>query len=304
MNKWNPTRREFLSVTGALALAPLQNQSEMILDLHQHVLYSGRTEDQLLAHQTQYRVSTTVLLPGEGWMLKVTGGNRECAGFQAQHAAGFVRFACSDPAESRAIDVLRGNLKRGAIGIGEMKFHVAVDSPEMHRVYKLADEMGVPVLIHFEHENYNTGIERFEAILKAYPKVNFIGHAQTWWGNISADLNPLEMYPKGPVKNGGLTDRLLANHPNIYGDLSAGSGLNSLTRDLDFAGRFVERHSRKLIWGSDCDCRDGKGGGIKSGRCLAEQSLAALRKLVPDPAALRRILYENGAGLLRLKNRI
>ena len=129
------------------------------------------------------------------------------------------------------MDVLRGNLQRGAVGIGEMKFHVAVDFPEMHRVYKLAEEMRVPVLIHFEHETYNTGIERFESILKAYPKVNFIGHAQTWWGNISADLNPLEPYPKGPVKTGGLTDRLLSNCPNMYGDLSAGSGLNSLTRD-------------------------------------------------------------------------
>jgi hypothetical protein len=131
--------------------------------------------------------------------------------------------------------------------------------------------------------------------------VNFIGHAQTWWGNISADLNPVELYPKGPVKTGGLTDRLLSNYPNIYGDLSAGSGLNALTRDSDFAAGFVERHARKLIWGSDCDCRDGMGGGIKSGRCLAEQSLAALHKLVPDRARLRRILYENGAELLHLK---
>jgi predicted TIM-barrel fold metal-dependent hydrolase len=301
MNQSKPTRREFLYLTGGLALAPFQNAPELILDLHQHVLYYGRTPDQMLAHQTHYQIATTVLLPGEGWMLQGLGGNKECAGFLTQHATGFVRFTCSDPAESRTVDVLRGNLQRGAVGIGEMKFHVAVDSPEMHRVYKLAEEMRVPLLIHFEHETYNTGIERFGSILKAYPKVNFIGHAQTWWGNISADLNPLELYPKGPVKTGGLTDRLLSNYANMYGDLSAGSGLNSLTRDPDFAAGFVARHSRKLIWGSDCDCRDGKGGGIKSGRCLAEQSLAALHKLVPDQARLRRILYENGAELLRLK---
>jgi hypothetical protein len=55
MNQCKPTRREFLSITSALALAPLQNPSEKILDLHQHVLYSGRREDQLLAHQTQHQ---------------------------------------------------------------------------------------------------------------------------------------------------------------------------------------------------------------------------------------------------------
>lgn len=268
--------------------------------MHQHSLYTGRTHEQLLAHQTHHRVSTTVLLPGEGWLLEVIGGNRDCTRFQSEHPDKFVRFACADPAESRSIDVLRGNIQRGAIGIGEMKFHVAVDSPEMHRVYELAEEMQVPVLIHFEHEMYNTGIERFAAILKAYPKVNFIGHAQTWWGNVSADLDPQVMYPPGPVKPGGLTDRLLSEYPNLFGDLSAGSGLNAITRDPEFARDFLQRQNRKLIWGSDCNCHDGKGGGVQSGRCIAEGSLTALRELVPERAMLRRLLYENGAELLGL----
>lgn len=276
-------------------------EAEPILDLHQHTRYGGRSNEQLVAHQAIHRITTTVLLPGEGWMLSELGDNASCAALQADYPDLFVRFACADAGESRAVDVLRGNIHRGAIGIGEMKFHVAVDSPEMHRIYKLAEELQVPVLIHFEYENYDTGIERFEAVLKAYPKVNFIGHAQTWWGNISAELDPLDMYPKGRIKPGGLTDRLLADYPNLYGDLSAESGLNAITRDPEFARGFVERHSRKLIWGSDCDCRDGKGSGIPSGYCIAGRSLPALRKLAPDPAALRRIVYENGAALLHLK---
>ena len=108
-------------------------ETEQIVDLHQHVAYNGRTPEQMLTHQIQHRITKTVLLPGEGWLLPVIGGNRDCAAFEAAHSGGFVRFACSDPAESRTLDVLRGNIKRGAIGIGEMKFHVAVDSPEMHR---------------------------------------------------------------------------------------------------------------------------------------------------------------------------
>ncbi len=289
---------------GAVAFArsrAIPTEPEPVLDLHQHTRYSGRTNEQLVAHQAYHRVTTTVLLAGDGWMLSELGGNKECSALQADYPDRFVRFASSDAAESRTPDVLRGNIRRGAIGIGEMKFHVAVDSPEMHRIYKLAEEMGVPVLIHFEYETYNTGLERFSAVLKAYPKVNFIGHAQTWWGNISADLDPLDLYPRGPVKPGGLTDRLLADYPNIYGDLSAESGLNALTRDPEFSRGFVERHGRKLIWGSDCNCHDGKGGGTKEGYCIAARSLPALRKLVPDQATFRRIVYENGALLLRLK---
>jgi hypothetical protein len=83
--------------------------------------------------------------------------------------------------------------------------------------------------------------------------------------------------------------------------LSAGSGLNAVTRDPDFARDFLQRHSRRLIWGSDCNCRDGKGAGTRDGRCIAAASLAALRDLVPDRAAFRQITFENGATLLGLR---
>src|SRR5208282_4355936 len=159
------TRREFMAAAMSAAAAPLlvqANDGGLLLDLHQHTNYVGRTDEQLVAHQAYHGVTTTVLLPGAGWMLSEVGDNASCAALQANYPNLFERFACSDVAESRTVDVLRGNVHRGAIGFGELKFKVAVDSPEMHRVYKLAEELGVPVLMHFEFEMYNTGIERFE----------------------------------------------------------------------------------------------------------------------------------------------
>ena len=119
------SRRRFLqtSLSGAVAAswAPPPGAAEpMILDLHQHALYGGRSHEQLVAHQKFHDVTTTVLLPGEGWMLDRLGGNRSCAELQSQHPDRFVRFACADAAESRAVDVLWGNIERGAVGIGEM----------------------------------------------------------------------------------------------------------------------------------------------------------------------------------------
>jgi predicted TIM-barrel fold metal-dependent hydrolase len=147
---------------------------------------------------------------------------------------------------------------------------------------------------------YNLGIENFSKILEAYPEVTFLGHAQTWWGNIDGGLDPTVMYPQGPVKEGGLTDRLLADYPNIYGDLSAGSGRNALTRDEGFAREFVDRHQSKLVWGSDCPCPDGKGTGRRDGKCIGASCLAVLRKLAPSEEALRKIVWGNGARILGL----
>jgi uncharacterized protein len=332
------SRREFLVAGLVVAAAPRLASSappERILDLHQHTFYAGRSNQQLIAHQQYHGVTITNLLAGDGWMLSELGSNADCAALQAKYPDQFVRFACADPVEGRMLDIggpalngpvddlspreeslsglswpppavklraagLGTDRRRGAIGIGEMKFHVRVNSPEMDRVYKLAEELRVPVLLHFEYHHYNLGFENLEKVLKRYPRVNFIGHAQTWWGHISADLNPTNMYPRGPVKAGGLLDKLLRDYPNIYGDLSADSGLNAITRDREFSLGFLERHSRKLIWGCDCPCRDGKGGGTNIGYCIAGRCLAALRTLVSNRMDLRRILYENGAELLGL----
>ena len=196
--------------------------------------------------------------------------------------------------------------------MGELKSHVAADGPEMRRIYDLASELGVPVLMHFgEVEQFpgegtfNTGLRRMAAMLKAYPKTTFIGHADFFWGNISAEVPMDTPYPKGRVKPGGITDKLLADYPNLYGDLSANSGRNALDRDPEFAAGFLDRHQNKLMFGSDCSCSDGRGKGQRSnqpliaGKCVARETLAALKTLT-KPEVFRKLTWENGHKLLKV----
>jgi predicted TIM-barrel fold metal-dependent hydrolase len=128
-----------------------------------------------------------------------------------------------------------------------------------------------------------------------FPKVRFIGHAQTWWGNIDRNHQQDVMYPKGPVTRGGITDRLLSDYPNVYGDLSAGSGLNALLRDEDHARDFLARHQDKLIYGSDCSDHDGAGG-----TCSGSQQLAAVKRLAPDAQSVRKMLYVNATRVMKI----
>jgi hypothetical protein len=82
-------------------------------------------------------------------------------------------------------------------------------------------------------------------------KTTFIGHADAFWANMSADYRNEAAYPSGPIVRGGITDRLLADYPNLHGDLAANSGNNALSRDAAFTRDFLRRHQDKLIFGSD-----------------------------------------------------
>lgn len=269
-----------------------------VIDIHQHANYSGRSDDELLAHQRAMGVTKTILLPS-GYKptpdLDV-GATETCLSIVRRHPKEFVSFGNELPDIPSTRDVLRKYLKMGALGIGEQKFQVDCDSPRMELVANVAQDHGVPLLMHFQHEKYNLHIERFHSMLKKFPRVNFIGHAQTWWANIDRNCDQVTMYPKTKVVPGGITDRLLSDYPNMYGDLSAASGLNSMLRDEDQAREFLKRHQGKLLFGSDCTDRVGSGD-----KCLGAQILASVRRLAPDAAVQRKILHLNAMRIIKVK---
>jgi predicted TIM-barrel fold metal-dependent hydrolase len=304
------SRRTFLSTSG-LAVAGmafprlssgLQAPGDPIIDIHQHVGYSGRPDDVLLAHQRAMGVTTTILLPagrpatrasthdGKANGLQAEAmGNDACYAFAKAHPQAY-RFGANDvPDLDGATDEIGRQLDRGAIVIAEQKFGVACDSPEMQAIYRLAEARRVPVLMHWQFGMYNHGFDRFSTMLETFSRVTFIGHAQTWWANIDANhRDQTVLYPKGPVTPGGLTDRYLRDYPNMYADLSAGSGLNALTRDEAFTREFLTRHQDKLLYGSDCNDHVGSGE-----TCQGAQTIAVVRRLAASTVIERKLLHDN-----------
>ena len=306
------TRRKFLGASTAMVVAATCRETRAqeksaegaeaaeaieIIDIHQHTSYSGRTDEALVAHQRAMGITLTVLLPaGRKYGLAAEcGGNQTVVDLARKHPKEFVYFANELPDIPEAKEEIERYLDIGAIGIGEQKFPVECDSPHIEKIAAIAQERGVPVLLHFQHDAYNLKFERFHRILEKFPKVSFIGHAQTWWGNIDRDHKQEVMYPKGKVTRGGLTDRYLADYPNMYGDLSAGSGLNSMLRDEEHARWFLERHQDKLLYGSDCNDSAGQGE-----KCQGAQTIAAIRRRAPKGAAQRKIFRDNARRVLKL----
>lgn len=280
---------------------------EPVIDIHQHTNYRERSNAQLQAHQRAMGVTRTIILPsgssikrpstGDGSFNGLggvgAGGNETGLALSRQFPKEF-SFGANEVTDlATAVAEIGRYLEMGAIIIGEQKFRVECDSPESQKLYALAADFHVPILLHFQHGTYNTGYERFHTMLKKFPKTIFLGHAQTVWANI--DLNHTDqknLYPKGKVTAGGLTDRYLADYPNMFADMSAGSGLNALLRDEDHTRGFLDRHQNKILYGSDCDDRVGSGAA-----CQGSQTLAAIRRLAPNKAAERKILYENALAM-------
>lgn len=290
-------RRVFLLSTTAAAIAPAQ-ESIPIIDIHQHTNYSKRTDEALVAHQRKMGISKTILLPaGSKYGLAAeAGGNDTVLAVAKKYPKEYVYFANELPDIPEARPVIEKYLKMGAIGIGEQKFPVDADSQHMQLIADIAKEYKVPVLMHFQHGAYNYGIDRFHKMLEKYKSVNFIGHAQTFWSNISKTAEQPVMYPTGKVTPGGITDRLLADYPNMFADLSAGSGYNAFHRDPDHGREFIKRHQDKLLYGSDCNDWDGAGK-----KCSGANQIAQMKELCPDQKILRKIFYQNSSKLFKIK---
>lgn len=311
------SRRDFLAAAGfaastAIAGRPLAvraqdprnpktsaegAKSPRLIDCHLHISHFDRSIEDTIRHLDATGTDKAFILPletGEGGLVLPT---ETVLHAWHRHKDRIIPFCQTDVRRPDALDRIRAYHLLGCRGIGEQKEHVPLNDKRIEAVIALCDELDWPITIHFQDgkRGYNQGLaEHLETYLKRYKRVRIIGHAQTWWAHISRDVPPPEksLYPKGPVKPGGVIDRLLGKYPNLYADLSAGSGYNALTRDEEFTARFLERHRRQLLFGSDCPCRDGKGENFK-GLCFSTQLQTFLRRLVPDESALNDIFAGN-----------
>ncbi len=316
-------RRQWLSLSGAAGMSALcgtglfaeapadpkptgtGDDAPPLIDCHLHINHFDRSIEDTLRHMDATGTTQAFILPLETGEGGVTLRTETVLHAWHQFPDRLIPFCQTDVRRDDFLDRVHAYHRLGCRGVGEQKEHVPLNDRCIEALIATCDELDWPITIHFQDGagGYNQGLaEHLEPYLKKYRKVRIIGHAQTWWANISADVPAAEktLYPGGPVKPGGLLDRLLSEYPNLYADLSAGSGFNALTRDVDFTLGFIERHPRQLLFGSDCPCRDGRGENFK-GQCYSTQLQKFLREHVQDPQTLQRIFATNAREALEGK---
>lgn len=167
---------------------------------------------------------------------------------------------CDMNSAERFREVLEQYMARGAKGVGELTCRVYWDDPRLWDLFTACEELGLPVTFHTSPPEAVTyglidelGLPRFEQALQRFPGLRFFGHSASFWSEISGDLtaDQKEGYPKTPITSGGTLIRLFRTYPNLCGDLSAGSGLNALTRDPAFTYEFVDEFQDRLMLGLD-----------------------------------------------------
>jgi len=259
-----PARR----AAAASADAERNPSSGKYIDMHVHLgqPWSPRgplPAEEMLRWMDEHEIARAVVLPlispeawyypiSTDWVLGETQANRDR----------LIPFCDVDPRTNylRGVKAIRDMLKRyvdaGAKGLGEHKCAGPIDSPGNLDVFRAAGELGLPILFHMDtiRNTDQPGLPGLERVLREVPGSNFIGHAPGFWASISGDVTTqgqMGGYPKTPVVPGGALDRLMEKYPNLYGEFSAGSGANSIRRDIEFGREFIIRRQDQLLFGTD-----------------------------------------------------
>ncbi len=249
----------------------------MFIDIHVHTRvvpgppHGGKqayaTPAQLLARYEPIGVESAVLLPGVSPECSyVPQSNEEIMEVCKQYPGRFIPFCNVDPrAMTNSCDAPLGEIldfyrDRGYKGIGEVTPNLAISDPLVQNLFRHVERTGFPLTFHLAariggiYGLYDDpGLPQLECSLGRFPKLNFLAHSQTFWAEMGRLRKPADRfhYPPYPIDEEGVVPKLFRQYPNLYGDLSAGSGCNALKRDPAFAVCFLNEFQDRLLFGTD-----------------------------------------------------
>lgn len=282
------TRRQFISSGGAAVLAGCATVNGVApvddvkyIDIHAHCTEDPLPQmgslkqplccaEQLIAHYDRLGIEKGCIL-GLGTPENFIGGmsNESILRLCAAYPDRFIPFCVVDPRScgntpyAQFRDVLMHYRDRGCKGFGELCANIHLLDPRMQNLFKACEEVGLPVTFHTTPMcgwSYGVvddgGLPALEICLQRFPKLRFFGHSSAFWSEITVcrTMQERNSRGKGPIKEEGAIQRLMRKYPNLYGDLSAGSGACALMRDPGYAAKFLTEFQDRIMFGIDiCD---------------------------------------------------
>lgn len=289
----------------------------MFIDCHCHVLetpscprpFTGQqgldTAENHVKLLDKFGIEKAVILPiGSPDSTCFVQSNEEALRIAATYPGRYIPFCNLDPRslmnnpEAPLDYVLKYYRDQGCKGIGEVTAHLHLDDPRVENLFSAAQSAGIPLTFHLAPQEggyyglieKEPGLKKLERALQKFPDLKFFGHSQVFWGEMSANMSDKERrgYPKGEITEEGAVPCLMRKYPNLYGDLSAGSGLNALKRDENYAVKFLNEFQDRLMFGTDycaassIDLLSGLGDFLKKLRAESKISETVFQKITRE----------------------
>lgn len=251
----------------------------MFIDVHAHAyLFPCPPQDghtifctpsEVITRYDELQIEKGILLPLIGPETYLPQSNQEIIEVCYRHPKRFFPFCNIDPRgihNSEFTDFtvwLRWYREHGVGGVGEFMPNLPFLHPLVQNFMRQLEAAGFPLIFDVTTRvgrSYglvdDPGLPQLEQCLGAYPKLIIFGHGPAFWSEIGTLDTVFDRgtYPNYPVRAEGAVPKLLRRHPNLWGDLSAGSGFNALARDPDYAIRFLNEFQDRLCFGTDI-CR-------------------------------------------------
>lgn len=251
----------------------------MFIDCHVHAVEEApcpraidglqpiSTPEQLIEIYDQHGIEQAVILPiGSPDSTNFVQSNEEVLRMAKRHPGRFIPFCNLDPRSmfnhpgADLEYVLKYYRDKGCKGIGEVTVNLPIDDPRVENLFAAAEAAGLALTFHLATRigriyglEVDKGLGKLEKALQKYPNLKFFAHSQTFWAEMDANLPEAERggYPKGKITEEGAVPKLMRRYPNLYGDMSAGSGCNALARDEDYAVKFLTEFQDRLMFGTD-----------------------------------------------------
>ena len=290
----------------------------MFIDIHVHVRKlpcaprGGRrpfsTPEELIARYDELEIERGVLLPLVSPEFYEPQSNHEILEVAAQFPGRFIPFCNVDPrmlsnSPEAALDETLGYYRDlGCKGVGEVTANLPWPDPMVQNLLAHAEKLGMPLTFHIGSRAGGVyglvdepGLPGLSAALERFGDLKFLGHSTSFW----AEIGPLERpedrdsYPDYSFAEEGVVPGLFRRFPNLYGDLSAGSGYNALARNPAYAAEFLDEFQDRLLFGTDI-CAPG----TKTPLVGLLLEMRDSKKITGE--VFDKVARENAAGLLGL----
>ena len=237
---------------------PQQRETDpLFIDIHAHAYRAEcpvadgytkfATPEEVLQRYDELGIERGVLLPLIGPECYLPQSNEDILDMCRNSGGRLIPFCNLDPrglsnAPDAPFDIwLKHYRDQGCKGIGEVMPNLPFTDSRCQNLFRYVEAIGFPLI--FDISSRIGGCYGFYDD-QGLPQLE----------------NTLRCFPK-----------LFRRYPNLFGDLSAGSGYNALTRNSEYAVRFLNEFQDRLLFGTDI--------------CSAAQKIrlpAFLRQLLAD----------------------